>query len=211
MNAELIKKEVAQNGFYYAEKVKQEEVEGVVAELGKTLFITDIIERDNGRILNSATDMFLHTDQPDANYLVWHCLKQAAQGGETVLVNIEEAFTDLSADHQECLKQIKLRLSLLSPQELTHPFYESGRFFYSPSLLLDEYSKDQNEAVSAFQTALERVPKKTIRLRKNDFFALDNTRLMHGRKSFQSATGRHLKRYLIQADGIENTGSMSLP
>ena len=191
--------------------MKPDEVEGVVAELGKTLFITDIIERDNGRILNSATDMFLHTDQPDANYLIWHCLKQAAQGGETVLVNIEEVFTGLSVSQQEYLKQIKLRLSLLQAPELTYPFYENGRFFYSPSLLLDDYTKEQNEAVSAFQTALEQASKKIIRLRENDFFALDNTRFMHGRKSFQPSTGRHLKRYLIQANAIEITSSVSLP
>lgn len=196
MEVELIKKHVSENGFYHSKNVSQHFVDKIVYELGTTLFITDIIERDNGRVLNSSTDMFLHTDQPDAHYLIWHCLKQAETGGETVLMDVQLAFDYLPAKHRNALAEIQLKLDFQRGDQ-THPFYDNGKFFYSPSLLLQNYSLEHQLAVAAFKTAIELAPKLIIKLEDNDFFVLDNTKFLHGRKSFKALSNRHLKRYLI--------------
>ena len=192
-----IKKQVAEQGFCHLKNANQELVDQVIEQLGKTMYISDIIEKDNGKIINSPGEMFMHTDHPLSHYLVWHCIKQADQGGETMLMPIVPVFESLSEEHQNSLKEIQLKLNLEFEDE-THPFYDEGNFFYSPSLLLKNYTMEQQLAVAAFKTAMYMVPMKTLRMETNDLFVLDNTKYMHGRKSFSPNSKRHLKRYLIR-------------
>ena len=197
MDIEIIKKTVANQGFCHLKKGTQSQVDDVVNGLGETLYLTDIMEKDNGRLLNSSHEMFMHTDQPTAHYILWHCLQSAETGGETMIFPIEPVFDSLSEKHQNSLKEIQLKLNFEGGEE-TYPFFQNGKFFYSPSLLLKNYSTTQQLAILAFKTALQFAKTTDIKLETNDFFILDNTKYLHGRKAFENQSKRHLKRYLIR-------------
>jgi alpha-ketoglutarate-dependent taurine dioxygenase len=197
MNITEIKQKITNDGFCHLKNVNQELVDKVILELGKTMYITDIMEKDNGKIINSPAEMFMHTDHPQSHYLAWHCIKQADEGGETLLLNIPEVFNMLSEKHQNALKEIELKLNLEFEDE-TYPFYKEGNFFYSPSLLLKNYTTDQQLAIAAFKTAMHMVPTQKLRMETGDLFILNNTKFMHGRSNFKANTNRFLKRYLIK-------------
>ena len=192
-----MKNTVANQGFCHIKKGTQIMVDDVVKGLGETLYLTDIIEKDNGRILNSSHEMFMHTDQPTAHYILWHCLQSAEIGGETMILPIESVFNSLSENHQNSLKEIQLILNYEGGEE-TYPFFNNGQFFYSPSLLMKNYTTHQQLAILGFKTALQLAKTTDIKLETDDFFILDNTKYLHGRKAFENQSKRHLKRYLIR-------------
>jgi Taurine catabolism dioxygenase TauD, TfdA family len=197
MDIETMKETVANQGYCHVKKGNQTLVDNVVIGLGKTLYLTDIVEKDNGRLLNSSHEMFMHTDQPTAHYILWHCLQSAEIGGETMILPIESVFNSLPEKHQNSLKEIQLRLNFEGGDE-TYPFFKDGNFFYSPSLLLQGYTTNQQLAILAFKTALQLAKTTDIKLETDDFFILDNTKYLHGRKAFENQSKRHLKRYLIK-------------
>lgn len=210
MDIKEIKNEVWSKGFCHIRNVDQQLADTVIDQLGKTMYITDIMEKDNGKIINSPAEMFMHTDHPQSHYLVWHCIKQADEGGETLLLHIPEVFNSLSEAHQNSLKEIRLKLNLEFEDE-TYPFYDNGYFFYSPSLLLKSYTMDQQLAVAAFKTAMYLFPMNTVRMETNDLFILNNTQYMHGRKSFTPNSNRYLKRFLIKDLELSKNTSMQQP
>ena len=192
-----MKEMVANQGYCHVKNSNQNTVDDTVKALGETLYLTDVMEKDNGRLLNSSLEMFMHTDQPTAHYILWHCLQSAEIGGETMILPIDQVLKSLPEKHQNSLKEIRLRLNFEGGDE-TYPFFQDGNFFYSPSLLLKDYTTNQQLAILAFKTALQLAKTTDIKLETDGFFILDNTKFLHGRKAFESQSKRHLKRYLIR-------------
>ena len=199
MDIQEIKQKVENQGFYHLRGSSQTLIDEIISSLGRTLYVTDIVEIDNGRILHSSHQMFMHTDYPIAHYVCWHCIQSAEIGGETMMIHIPSLFDKLPSEYQKSLKEIELKLNFMKETE-TYPFFKDDNFFYSPSLLTNNYTPPQQLAVEAFKRAVLKAEIQELKLESGDFLVLDNTKYLHGRRAFDSESKRYLKRFLIKDD-----------
>ncbi|MDB5284075.1 MAG: hypothetical protein JWO06_3150 [Bacteroidota bacterium] len=85
----------------------EEQLNDITDSLGEIIFTTDVVVKPESKsMVTSTAGLSFHSDHPKAKYIVWFCHKQTDNGGDTILVDADKAFQQLSLDEQKELHSI---------------------------------------------------------------------------------------------------------
>ena len=175
----------------------------VAAELGEVIHITDVkIDRKSRGLVTSARALDFHTDHSRADYVMWHCIRQADNGGETILADANAAYFRLLPNERQMLASIQLyEHSVFSDDDESHPLVteenKKKKFYYS-FWLVDESNLQpaQKKALVHFQANLSDCQIAEFKLEPDDALVIDNSWILHGRRAI-SDERRFLKRFWV--------------
>ena len=200
-----IPKELFDNGFLHLTGQTEEQLNDLINSLGQVIFITDVIVKPESKgLVTSARGLDFHTDHHKAKYIVWYCYKQTDLGGDSILIDAEKIYQQLSEEYKQQLKTIELFEHKIFPDDKdSYPLVttdESGkrRFYYSFWLVKDE--DKQNPAMLEFQRLIKQAEPVKIRLKERDILVVDNHRIFHGRTPIEGSKDRFLKRFWLTAN-----------
>jgi gamma-butyrobetaine dioxygenase len=213
--------------------------EGVVAEVAETFgFVRETnygrvfdvrAEPDPENLANSALEITPHTDNPYRDPVptiqLLHCLRNAAAGGDTGLVDGFAAAAALRESHPDefavltsvprsfSYRATGVSLRAVRPViELDSLGRVRGVRFNNRSagpVLSDAVLSDAERYYRAYRlwTTLLRRPsaRLTLRLDPGDCLIFDNTRILHARTAFTATGERHLQGCYADLDGLEST------
>ncbi len=173
--------------------------------LGNIFYTTDVfVNPESKSLVTSVKGLDFHTDHHKANYIAWYCIRQTDLGGESLLVNAELAFNELTLEQQLELYKIHLFEHKVFPEDTeSYPLVSNNlnskkEFYYS--FWLVNKSDINNPALKAFQKALEKVKKEIFKLEPRDLLIIDNHRILHGRTPIEGNKDRLLKRYWLTSN-----------
>ncbi len=170
----------------------------------------------------------VHTDNPYRDPVptlqLLHCLADAAEGGESVVVDGFAAAAALRAEWPEDFALLArhsvpfeyrgtggvyLRAEMpiieLTPEGRLRAVRFNNRSAAAPRLPYDVVPAFYR-ACRRFAAILERPALEVVfRLCPGDLFIVDNTRVLHGRKAFAGAGSRHLQGCYADRDGLLST------
>jgi hypothetical protein len=207
----VVQHELAEAGFSYLPESDQETATDAIAALGKVIQITDVsVNPESTRMVTSAQALDVHTDHYKADLIAWYCVQQCDEGGETILVDAEAAYASLPIMHQRALERVRLtEHKVFADDQESHALVEiqNGRrkFYYSFWLLTEPDTDEEREALNAFRTALDQVPRQRIKLQPGDVLVIDNGRMLHGRTAIEGNKQRLLKRYWVRREHHSNS------
>ncbi|HWZ15468.1 MAG TPA: TauD/TfdA family dioxygenase [Mucilaginibacter sp.] len=175
----------------------------VINFLGKVIQEKDIqIQEKPGKLSNSNKAMELHTDHPDADYLIMECIEPSTEGGLTLISDFLEVYDKLSSWQQKALRTVEIK-DIFNKNELKYcPMVKerNGKliFHYVPWLTRGDEHAETKELLAKinFELAAQQHP---LTLEKGDVLVIDNKRFLHGRTAISGSQNRFLKRYLVQA------------
>lgn len=161
-------------------------------------------------LLSASSAAFaLHSDESfqadPARFVLLQCWRPAAQGGQTLLVDVHALLPDLDRVTQIALTQLHLpyahadAVSVDAHRRVRYNRREcagaaSGRALSATQ----EHWLDRFDAVFADHAH-------SLDLHAGDLLVIDNWRVLHGRLSFAADSGRLLKRLRVRADsGYQN-------
>lgn len=180
----------------------------LIETLGRVLFVEEVVvDASSPSLVKSSAGLSLHTDHHRADLIVWHCIAQSDEGGETLIADGIAALDALSPAQRSALATIELQEhSVFRGDADRCPvlFSKRGadRIYYSYWLADQPLSPAQRDALDAFEHAVQRGPCMRIRLEPGDVLAIDNGRMVHGRASINGSRERHLRRYWIEVDAF---------
>ena len=95
----------------------------------------------------------MHTDHHKAKYILWYCHKQTTQGGESILVDANSVYTQMTTEERQQLKKIHLyEHKIFDTDRNSNPLvmedHGGRKFYYSFWLTRDE--NRQNPALLKF-------------------------------------------------------------
>jgi alpha-ketoglutarate-dependent taurine dioxygenase len=169
----------------------------------------------------------VHTDNPYRDPVpglqLLHCLSDAAEGGDSVVVDGFRAALTLKEERPEAFALLTrhpvrfayanaaARLEAAAPMlglsvegELVEVRFNNRSLagVEAPGEAMAAFY----DAYRAFAEILERPESEVVfRLSPGDLFIVDNRRVLHGRKAFASAGGRHLQGCYADRDGLLST------
>jgi gamma-butyrobetaine dioxygenase len=168
----------------------------------------------------------LHTDLSNQElppgYQFLHCLKNEAQGGESLLADgfaIAEQMRTQKQDMYQLLIKAKMPFRFHDSEcdiRFSHPLIteENGiftRFIFNAHLAQSiEYNHGfAIEFYSAYQALMTKVRDKKfemqLKLKTGEMVIFDNTRVLHGRNEFDPRSGeRHLRGYYIDRGEVDS-------
>jgi len=200
-----IPKELFDNGFLHLTGQTEEQLNDLINSLGQVIFITDVIVKPESKgLVTSARGLDFHTDHHKAKYIVWYCYKQTDLGGDSILIDAEKIYQQLSEEYKQQLKTIELFEHKIFPGDKdNYPLVttdENGKrkFYYSFWLVKDE--DKQNPAMLEFQRLIKQAEPVKIRLKERDILVVDNHRVFHGRTPIEGSKDRFLKRFWLTAN-----------
>ncbi|MCS7027442.1 MAG: TauD/TfdA family dioxygenase [Bacteroidia bacterium] len=200
-NVANISETLAKIGYLYIPKVPVQSLEEILDMLGRVIFVTDVkVKPESKALVTSAKALRFHTDHSRAKYILWYCIEQCSQGGETLLLDANEVFEQLEIEHQNSLARIHLyEHKVFEDDPESHPLilYQNGkRLFYYSFWLLNEEDKN-NPALIAFEQAIQKANPVRFKLQPSDVLVIDNQRILHARTQIGGDRKRWLKRYWI--------------
>lgn len=200
-----IPKELFDNGFLHLTGQTEEQLNDLINSLGQVIFITDVIVKPESKgLVTSARGLDFHTDHHKAKYIVWYCYKQTDLGGDSILIDAEKIYQQLSEEYKQQLKTIEPFEHKIFPGDKdSYPLVttdENGKrkFYYSFWLVKDE--DKQNPAMLEFQRLIKQAEPVKIRLKERDILVVDNHRVFHGRTPIEGSKDRFLKRFWLTAN-----------
>jgi gamma-butyrobetaine dioxygenase len=184
-------------------------------------------EADPINLAYTGLGLQVHTDNPYRDPVpglqLLHCLSNAAEGGESVVVDGFKAALTLKEERPEAfalLVRHPVRFAYANPTtrlEAKAPMLGlsvEGELvevrFNNRSLASVEAPGEAMAAYyaayRAFAEILERPEHEVVfKLSPGDLFIVDNRRVLHGRKAFTTAGGRHLQGCYADRDGLLST------
>lgn len=175
----------------------------IMRELGDVIYVTDVKVNVKSRsLVTSSRALDFHTDHPKADYVAWLCIKQSDSGGETIIADAEAAYLNLPSKDRQILSTIRFfEHKVFQGDEDDHPMIaiDNGRrkFYYSYWLSGYDISEEKENSLNRFRMALSECVIAEIRLHAGDVLIVDNTRILHGRRSF-AGNKRLLRRYWVR-------------
>lgn len=120
---EVIRDAIRAQGFYHFQGAQPEVLDELLPALGLVIQTTDVtVKGDGARLVTSDQALDVHTDHYRADLIAWYCVEQSDEGGDTVLVDAEAAYSELAADHQRALERIILtEHKVFADDEGSHP------------------------------------------------------------------------------------------
>lgn len=193
---------LTEKGFLHVCDQTEEQLNEWLNSLGQIIYTTDIVVKPESKgMVTSTHGLDFHTDHHKAKYIVWYCYKQTDLGGDSILIDAERIYEQLSEDHKEQLKNIKLFEHKVFPDDKeSYPFVateENGKrkFYYSFWLVKTEDKK--NSAILEFQRLIKQTEYVKLNLKERDILVVDNHRIFHGRTPIKGRTDRFLKRFWL--------------
>jgi len=190
--------------------IENYDIQELISHLGYTIMENDVrIVRTNPALVTSSEGLPPHTDHHLSHYILWHCITQDSQGGQSIMVDGLRIFRAMSSEIRECLRSIHLKEHAIFKGDLGyHPLiYETSigdRIYYSvlfePTgfwLAKERLSKEQKLAFDAFNEAVKEATPECIKLNPGECLVVDNGRMLHGRTAILDDSNRLLKRYWI--------------
>jgi len=153
-------------------------------------------------------DLGLHNDNPYWNVLAWYCIEQDAAVGATLLVDTSDIARHFSQEELEVLcathllvpgrdqagNEIALSAPVLARRGDRYSIY------WVSWLRLDHYEEPQRIALDRLgEWVLHKQEAESIeiRLQSGECLFVDNSRMLHGRRSLSERSRRHLIRLSI--------------
>jgi alpha-ketoglutarate-dependent taurine dioxygenase len=203
-----------EHGFVHLPRAGESVFRDLAASLGETIHRTQVVVRtDSKALVTSDRALAVHTDHPKADYVAWFCHRPAVDGGASVLVDGWEALASIPSRLTDKLERVALKEHRVFPDDSgSHPLlsYRNGQpvLYYSFWLVEEPREREVLEAVCAFREAVDRVPRRCLRLERGAVLVVDNRRILHGRTAIHGGPGRHLERLWIrrQANPVTSEG-----
>lgn len=198
-------KELKEKGFIHLTDISESELENILNELGEIIHTTDVIVKPESRgMVTTSLGLDFHTDHHKAKYILWYCHKQTDLGGDSIFIDADKIYLQLTEEEQNELKHIKLFEHKIFPDDTdSNPFVEldekGNRIFYYSFWLVKDEDK-QNPAFLKFQKLINVTEPTKINLRERDILIVDNHRIFHGRTAIEGSKDRFLKRYWLTAN-----------
>lgn len=202
-----MKNDLKQKGYIHLTNKSDTELEYILSELGEVIHTTDVVVKPESRgMVTTSLGLDFHTDHHKAKYILWYCHKQTDLGGDSIFIDADKIFSQLTEDEQNELKQIKLFEHKIFPGDTdSNPFVEidekGNRIFYYSFWLVKDEDK-QNPAFLKFQNLIKETEPTKINLKEKDILIVDNHRIFHGRTAIVGSKDRFLKRYWLTANQI---------
>lgn len=200
--------ELLLNGFVHLKNQTEELIQKHFVDLGQIIFTTDVkVKPDSKPLVTSERALDFHTDHHKAKYIAWHCHKQTDKGGESILMDAQKIYSQLSASYKKTLENIYLFEHKIFPDDkesnpLVHTSGGQNKFYYS-FWLVSDFDK-QNPALREFQRLIKTNEPVKLTLQPNDLLIIDNHRILHGRTAIEGSKDRYLKRYWISNNNQKN-------
>jgi Taurine catabolism dioxygenase TauD, TfdA family len=153
-------------------------------------------------------DLGLHNDNPYWNVLGWYCVEQDAAGGASILVDTSNIAKDLSQEELEllCATHLLVPSRDEAGREIALPvpvLTKSGErygIYWVSWLKLDSYAEAQRvilDRLGEWVLHKQKTEAIEIRLQSGECLFIDNSRMLHGRRSLSQQSRRHLIRLSI--------------
>jgi hypothetical protein len=197
--------ELREKGFIHLTNQSETELENILNELGEVIHTTDVVVKPESRgMVTTSLGLDFHTDHHKAKYILWYCHKQTDLGGDSILIDADKIFLQLTGEEQNDLKKIKLFEHKIFPGDKdNNPFVEidekGNRIFYYSFWLVKDEDK-QNPSFIKFQNLIKQTEPTKINLKERDILIVDNHRIFHGRTAIEGSKDRFLKRYWLTAN-----------
>lgn len=201
--AETASGALTDQGFALVRGATTGDVAAILGALGRIIHEFDVRPRRGTRALvTSKRNLPPHTDHHRAHWIAWRCVRPAAAGGESVVVDAREAFLALPSATRRVLHEVML---------MEHDVFDDGvvqqplvsthggvpRIYFSYWLCRDDLPTSHEVAIRAFRDAVEAAPHRRATLMRGDLLVLDNTRMLHGRTAFED-DDRWLHRFWLE-------------
>lgn len=203
-----IVRDVDATGFAVLRNATDGEFSAILGSLGVVIHVEDVNADGTGpSLVSSRHGLSPHTDHHAAGHIVWRCVAQTDQGGDTIVVDGIKLFRALPEHRRRALQGVVLAEHNIFDGDLDeHPMItwegEEPRIYYSYWLARDELTGAEREAFEAFANALEVVPTVRIRLQAGDVLVVNNHRMLHGRTAIRGTSRRLLVRYWLASQQI---------
>jgi hypothetical protein len=197
--------ELKEKGFIHLTNISETELENILDELGEIIHTTDVIVKPESRgMVTTSLGLDFHTDHHKAKYILWYCHKQTDLGGDSIFLDADKIYLQLTEEEQNELTHIKLFEHKIFPGDTdSNPFVEldekGNRIFYYSFWLVKDEDK-QNPAFLKFQKLIKETEPTKINLKEKDILIVDNHRIFHGRTAIEGSKDRFLKRYWLTAN-----------
>lgn len=194
--------ELYSKGWLHLSNVNEDNVEAILNMLGDVIYTTDVVVKPESKgLVTSSKGLDYHTDHHKAKYILWYCYKQTDKGGDSILIDAENIFSQLSETEKEELHSIKLfEHKLFEDDQTSNPLVETDkdgkRKFYYSFWLVKEDDK-QCKSLVKFQTLLKESVSIKLNLKEKDILVVDNHRVFHGRTPIEGSKDRYLKRFWL--------------
>lgn len=194
---ELIKK-----GFCHIPNKNETELNEIISQLGNIINETDVIANPESKSLVTS-DKYLdfHTDNHLAKYILWHCKQQAKKGGQSILCDAEQIYSQLTEDEKFALSKIHVYEHKMFPENKnSNPIVKEVdgqlRFYYSFWLSREKYR--ELPVFKKWRELIKNANHIKLLLAQNDILIIDNHRILHGRTEIVGE--RNLKRYWLNPE-----------
>jgi len=200
-----MKEQLKQNGFVHLKNQSETQLQEILNSIGSTIMTTNIVVKTESKgLVTTDLEIDFHTDHYNAEYIVWYCHKQTNEGGDSLLLDAENLYLQLSIDEQEQLKKVELFEHKIFPDDKTsYPFVtiddKNNRQFHCS--LMDDFDKN-NPAYIAFQNLVKETEPIRISLKEKDILIINNHKIFHGRTAIKGSKDRFLKRYWLSSTNI---------
>ena len=203
-NIQNVKTSLENSGWVLLENQSENDLNEILYTLGKVIFITDVVVKSESKAMVTSTKgLDLHTDHHNANYILWFCIEQTDKGGETLILDADNIYSQLTPEQQAELHKINLFEHKIFPDDKEfHPLVftdENGKREFYYSFWLVNRNDRENEALLSFQSLILSTEPIKRKLKINDILIIDNHRMLHGRTEIEGSTNRYLKRFWIQS------------
>jgi alpha-ketoglutarate-dependent taurine dioxygenase len=197
----LLTERLRKFGWVHLADQTEVQMNDIADSLGENIFTTDVqVKPESKSMVQSASGLSFHTDHPKAKYIIWFCIKQTDNGGDTLLVDADKVFQTLSTEDQKELHKINCFEHKIFADDLQYyPLVETEdgeRKFYFSYWLVRPADK-QNPALLRFRELLDSSEYVQLRLKPNDILIIDNHRIFHSRTKIAGNQDRHLRRFWI--------------
>lgn len=201
-------REVDASGFAVMRNADAGEFSAILGLFGAVIHVEDVDAGGTGpALVSSRHGLSPHTDHHAAQHIVWRCVAQADQGGDSIVVDGIALFRALPEHHRRALQGVVLAEHNIFDGDLDeHPMItwdgEEPHIYYSYWLARDKLTGAEREAFETFANALEVVPAIRIRLQASDVLVVNNHRMLHGRTAIRGTSRRLLVRYWLAPQEI---------
>ena len=196
-----IKEKIIRDGYCYVQNSSYESFKKTTSFLGKEIMKTPVMvrqQKSKGSLVTSSKSLSLHTDHHDAKFIAWFCHHHDPEGGISILSDSKKFLDQFSYSELEELKNITLfehdvfNHGTKKNRPLLHENTDGSLVVYYSFWLVDENTQKNSNALKKFALLADKHMIK-IHLHTNDFLALNNHRVLHGRTHINDAK-RHLER-----------------
>jgi len=199
----VIKSELEKRGWLLLNMQSEEDLNQIIEYLGEVIYETDVtVNSESKGMVTSSRGLDFHTDHHKAKYIVWHCIYQTDQGGESILIDAENIYMKLPSEDQIALKQIQLyEHKVFEDDAESHPLVyvdENGIISFYYSFWLLRKADEKNSALLAFQSLLRKSNQFRFKMQPKDILIVNNHKILHGRTPITGTKTRFLKRFWIK-------------